>query len=97
MRIHLKGKKYIISDENQMAVYEVTQKKNAKGEMTEYKKILSGYCSDFEHLFQSYFRRTVFGSEIDGNLEDMAKLIKKTRNEIRSWWKAVDNITEGEE
>lgn len=93
MRIHLSGKKYIDGDEMSVAVYEITNKKNSKGEMTEYKKRLSGYHKDFEHLFDSYFRKTVFGSDLDGELEDMAKLVKKTRNEIRGWWKKVEEVT----
>ena len=34
----------------------------------------------------SYFEQTLKKAEIDGEIEDLVKLIVKTRKEIKSWW-----------
>ena len=47
---------------------------------------MSGYHSDLVSLMDSYFEQTLKKAEIDGEIEDLVKLIVKTRKEIKSWW-----------
>lgn len=89
-KIHLSGKKYIILDGTCM--YIAQEVKSKKGNVS-YKR-LSGYCVDFEHLFNSYLRNEIIGIEVDGELEDLAKFIKKTKAEIGKWTKKLDHAME---
>ena len=90
MRIHLEKNLYIISDGYSMEIYEVTERKNGKGEMQEYKKRLSGYCTDLEHLFQSYKKNQILSSEIEGEIEDLFKFLKKLDRQIARFAKVAE-------
>lgn len=94
MKIHLTKNKYIISDGYDMAVYSITEYKDKDGNSRERRTRLSGHHTDFEHLFDSYLRKEFLGSEIEGELAELAALVKKTRNEIRGWWKTLDKSLE---
>lgn len=89
-KIHLSGKKYIVLDGTCMYIAKETKSK--KGEVS-YRR-LSGYCVDFEHLFNSYLRSEILGAEIEGEIEDLAKFIKKTKAEIGKWTKKLDHAME---
>lgn len=98
LRIHLSGNKYIISDGTCYWIVSESERHNKRGEMTTYQKRLSGYHSDFSSLMVSLFDRTIKTAEIDGELEDLARLVKKTRKEIKGWFSTIDkaSILEGE-
>lgn len=85
-RVHLSGKKYIIGNGYGYWIVSETPRKNKKGEDEVYRKRLSGYHSDLVSLMDSYFEQTLKKAEIDGEIEDLVKLIIKTRKEIKSWW-----------
>lgn len=90
MRIHLEKNLYIIGDSMSMEIYEVTERKNKNGEMTEVKKRLTGYCTDLEHLFQSYKKNYILSSDLEGELEDLFKLLKKLDRQITRFAKIAE-------
>ena len=94
MRIHLEGNLYIISDGYSMEIYEVTNRKNSKGEMIEYKKRLTGYCTDLKHLFKSFTKNQILSSEIEGELEDLFKLLKRIERKIDKFTKIAEKAVE---
>lgn len=93
LHIHLSCNKYIISDGTCYWIVSETERHNKKGELATYQKRLSGYHSDFSSLMVSLFDRTIKTAEIDGELEDLAKLVKKTRREIKSWFSTIDKAS----
>ena len=100
IRVHLSGNKYILGDG---LCYFIAREDNVttktgknKGEITTRRTRLSGYHSDFSSLMDSYFKEQIKSSEIDGELADLAKLVAKTRKEIRGWWGKLDKAMEGE-
>lgn len=93
-RIHLSGKKYIIGDGYSFWIVSESTRKNRAGEPTVYQTRLSGYHDNLESLMDSYFEKTLKKTEIDGELEDLGKLIKKTRKEIHGWWNKAKGAME---
>ena len=100
LRIHLKGNKYLYGDGYCYWIVRETksvQKSGKKaGEEVQRNVRLSGYHTDMVSLMDSYLREQTKQAEIDGELEDLAKFIKKTRAEIRSWFGKLDSVWEGE-
>lgn len=100
LRIHLSGSKYIVSDG--LCYWIVRESKGIaksgkhQGEEVIRKTRLSGYHTDMVSLLESYFAETVRHTEIDGELEDLVKLIKKVRKEIRGWFGRLDGAFEME-
>lgn len=94
LRIHLKGNKYIISNGECFYIVreDKVKKQNGKNKGDEYirRTDLSGYCRDFEHLFDSYKWKSVRNSGIDGEIADLVKFIKDTNAEVRSWGRKWD-------
>lgn len=89
MHIHLDKNIWLNSDTLQYWLTKETTRKNKKGEDTVYRTVITGYHSDLERLFADYFDRTVRAADIEGEIDEVAKLIKKTRNEIRKWMKQM--------
>ena len=89
MRIHLSNNDYLLSDEFQFWIVKETQYTDKHGEKRTRQTRLTGYHSDLEHLLIDYFDRTVRRSPIEGEISELAKVIKKTRNEIRKWQKEL--------
>lgn len=90
LHIHLTGNKYIVGDSYSFWIVSESKRKNKDGKQTIVRTRLSGYHTDFADLVGSYFQDRVKASEIDGELEDLAKVFVKYRNEIRGWWSRVD-------
>ena len=90
LRIHLSGKKYIIGNGYCFWIASESTRKNKQGEPEVYQRRLSGYHDNLTSLMESYFKETIKRAEIDGELEDLVKLIIKTRKEIHSWWKKAE-------
>lgn len=89
LEIHLSGKKYLVSDTFQYWIESRTPGKDKKGNPVVHKKRLSGYYSDIDKLFESYFDHTLKESQITGEIEELTKLVKKTRTEIRKWTREI--------
>lgn len=89
MHIKLEKNIYLLSDEFQWWIQSETPRKTKKGEDSIYTKRLTGYHGDLERCFCDYFDRSIRSSDLDGNAEDLAKLVKKTRADIRKWMKAI--------
>ncbi len=87
MHLHLKGKKYLCSDQYQYWIQSETPGKNKKGEDVINTRRLSGYRTDIIGVFDSYFEHTLRESEIEGEIAELGKLVKKTKNEIHGWFK----------
>lgn len=96
LKIHLSGSKYIVGNGLCYFIVSESSRKNKKGEKVVVQKRLSGYHTNFVDLIDSYFRDTIRDAEIDGDLEDLVKLIKKTRTEIRGWFKVLDKVMKEE-
>ena len=100
-RVHLSGKKYIYGDGYSYWIVRESraiQKTGKKaGEEVKRNTRLSGYHTDFENLLNSYLQEQTKHAEIDGEIEDLVKFIKKTKAEIRSWGRKMDKVLEGEE
>lgn len=89
LEIHLSGKKWLVTDAFQYWIESRTPGKDKKGNDVIHKKRLSGYYSDIDKLFESYFDHTLKESEIKGEIADMMELVKKTRAEIRKWTREI--------
>lgn len=93
MHIELKKGVFLCSDVN---CYWIQQewmvKKNDKESVRT--KLLSGYTVDLEHVMESYFDKEIRSSEVE-TFEELAKLIKKTRGEIRKWYRQLEGKDNG--
>lgn len=89
LEIHLTGKKWLVTDSFQYWIESRTPDKDKKGNDVINKRRLSGYYSDIDKLFESYFDHTLKESQMVGEIEDMMKLVKKTRAEIRKWTREI--------
>ena len=94
-RVHLAGNKYIVGDGMCYWIVRETkavQKKGKKaGEEVVRRTRLTGYHTDFVSLVDSYYAETLKQAEIDGEIADLVKLMKKTRAEIRTWFGKWDD------
>ena len=94
-RVHLAGNKYIVGDGMCYWIVRETkavQKKGKKaGEEVVRRTRLTGYHTDFVSLVDSYYAETLKQAEIDGEIADLMKLMKKTRAEIRTWFGKWDD------
>lgn len=94
-RVHLNGNKYILGDG--MCYWIVRESKGVvksgknKGEEVVRRTRLTGYHTDFVSLVDSYYAETLKQAEIDGEIADLVKLMKKTRAEIRTWFGKWDD------
>lgn len=86
-KIHLSGNKYLISDGSNLYIARKT--KSAKTGNDYYQR-LSGYHTDYEHVFESYFLKEVKAEAIEGEIKDLVAYIKRVRTEIRSWYGKFD-------
>lgn len=100
LHIHLTGNKYIVGDG---LCYWIVRESKAtiksgknKGKEEVRRTRLSGYHTDFVSLLDSYLAERTKHAEIDGELADLVKFIKKTRAEIRSWFGKLDSVWEGD-
>ena len=100
-RVHLKGNKYIIGNgECYWIVREdmlTKQSGENKGDKYIRRTRLSGYHTDFVSLLDSYLNEQTKHAEIDGEIADLVKFVKKTRAEIRSWFGKLDSVWEGDD
>lgn len=83
MRIHLKGDIWIDGDDHYMQIVRITKCKSKNGNEYERKTELSGYCTDFEHLFKSFKRKSTLASGLEGEFADLIKLEKKIDRDIK--------------
>ena len=94
-RVHLNGNKYILGDGMCYWIVRETkavQKSGKKaGEEVVRRTRLTGYHTDFVSLVDSYYAETLKQAEIDGEIADLVKLMKKTRAEIRTWFGKWDD------
>ncbi len=94
-RVHLAGNKYIVGDGMCYWIVRETkavQKSGKKaGEEVVRRTRLTGYHTDFVSLVDSYYAETLKQAEIDGEIADLVKLMKKTRTEIRTWFGKWDD------
>lgn len=94
-RVHLKGNKYIVGDGMSYWIVredKVVQKSGKKaGEEVVRRTRFTGYHTDFVSLVDSYYAETLKHAEIDGEIADLVKLMKKTRAEIRTWFGKWDD------
>lgn len=94
-RVHLSKNKYILGNGECYWIVREDKVKKTKGDNKgdEYirRTIMSGYHRDFEHLIDSYYGESIRNSGIDGEIADLAKLMKKTRAEIRTWFGKWDD------
>lgn len=91
-RVHLSGNKYIIGDSMCYWIVSESHRTGKDGKQIAVHKRLSGYYTEFVPLIESYFRNTLKNAEIDGEIEDLVKLVKKTRREIQGWFKILDKV-----
>lgn len=85
LHIHLSGNKYLVSDNYNYWIVTESRRKNKKGEMTTYQTRQSGYHSDPSDAIESYYRNTIMNTELDGEIADFVKLMRKTKNEVKKW------------
>ena len=95
-RIHLTGNKYIVGDSYSYWLVSESHRKDKNGNKTAVQKRLSGFHTDFTSLLESYFRNTIRKTEIDGEIADLVKLVKKVRTEVRTWGRMLDKAMEDE-
>lgn len=95
-RIHLSGNKYIIGNSLCYWIVSESHRNGKDGNQITVQKRLSGDHTNFTDLFDSYFRMSIRNTEIDGEIEDLAKLVKKTKAEIQRWFKQLDKVTGGD-
>lgn len=92
MHIELKKGVFLCSDERQFWIQKewYTHRKDKEGKMVEVlnTKPLSGYCTELENLFDSYFDRTIRSSEAE-TVEQVVKEIGKVRRDIHKWLKEL--------
>ena len=92
MHVELKKGVFLVSDENQYYIQKewISHKKDADGNVKEVPntKKLSGFHRELDTLFDSYFDRSVCGSDAE-TVEALVKEMRKTRNEIRKWLKEL--------
>lgn len=91
MHLHLSGKKYLCSDQYQYWIQSETPGTNKKGEKVINTRRLTGYRTDLIGVFDSYLEHTLRESEIEGEIAELGKLLKKTKTEIRGWFKELVN------
>ncbi len=91
LHIHLSGNKYIVSDNYSYWIVSESKRKKKDGEMGIVQTQLTGYHGDLADLMQSYYEHTLKGAKLDGEIEDLVALIKKTKREVSSWSKKFDN------
>lgn len=96
-RVHLSGNKYILGDSICYWIASESHRRGKDGNQITVQKRLSGYYTEFVPLVDSYFRKTLKNAEIDGELEDLMKLVTKTRAEIKRWFKVLDKVIKEEE
>ena len=101
LRIHLNGNKYLVSDGMCYWIVReskgVVQSGKSKGEEVVRRTRLSGYHTDFVSLLDSYLNESTKHAEIDGEIADLVKFVKRTRAEIRSWFGKLDSVWEGDD
>ena len=68
-----------------MRVVEETVKTNKKGDPETVQRRLSGYHNRLGSLIDSYINNSVTTAEIDGELEDLAALLRDLREEVSTW------------
>ena len=83
MRIHLKKDIYILSDSYDMQIVRLIKSTSKNGKPYERRVDLSGHCTDFEHLFKSFKRKSTLASGLDGEFADLIKLEKKIDRDIK--------------
>lgn len=93
LRIHLTGNKYILANGKCMWIVSETIR-HKDGKEIPVQKTLSGYHTDFVNLYNSYLRKTTLNAEIEGELADLAELVKKTRAEIKRWFTRLDKAVD---
>ena len=87
MKIHLKDDIYIVSDAYDMQIMRIIKCKkqdgDEKGKEYERRIDLSGHCTDFEHLFQSYKKKQILAIDIDGEFDQLVKEVRKIDRDIK--------------
>lgn len=89
LRIHLSRNKYIIANGLCYWIVAEHKRKDKEGNPTIVQERLSGYHTDIVSLIHSYFDKRIRSAECDGELEDLADLVRKTRKEIDGWGKKL--------
>lgn len=92
MHIQLKKGVFLCSDQYQFWIQKewTSKRKNKEGKTEEVlnTKRLSGYHTELDSLFDSYFDRTIRSSEAD-TVEKIVKDVGKTRRDIHKWLKEL--------
>lgn len=96
LHIHLNGNKYLVSDNYSYWIVSESRRRGKDGEMQTVQTRLTGYLGDISDLMLSYYDNTVKKTEMSGEIEDLVKLVKKTRREIKTWFAKFDGAYEGE-
>lgn len=94
LHIHLSGNKYLVSDNYSYWIVTESHRKGKDGKMQTVQTRLTGYLGDLSDLMLSYYDNTVKRTEMDGEVEDLVKLVKKTRREVKSWFTKFDSAYE---